>query len=201
MCLDLLAPHVELVAAHGDSESLCLFADAQGQILTLDPQAETMFQSMPAFAARLRTVLPGWIRECSSKPLKPFRVDIQDRGLIYHFRISPAGTGRSPLFRVSWTSSKPEPPLPASVLGAFALQYRLSPRERDVLACAVTGKQMKEMAQQLGLAVDTVKEYLGSLYHKVGVDGRGPLVAKILSQVAFAPLTTLPSPLDNTELL
>lgn len=182
MLLDLLSPHLDLVAAGSSMESATFFADAIGKILWLDARAETEITGDPAFAAKLRRLLPIWLGGLSSDPLKPLRGEMPEKGTNRHFVVSRAGTGKSPLFRVSWTSAEEAPPLSAEILNAFAREYHLAPREKEILTLAVAGRQMKEMAQQLGLAVDTVKEYLGSVYRKVGVDGRGPLVARVLSE-------------------
>jgi DNA-binding CsgD family transcriptional regulator len=180
--LDLLAPHLELIACATSSESATLFVDAKGSLLWADFRAETVLNQDPLFAAQLRQWLPIWLGQLALDPLKPLRVEGRGKSENYVLALSQAGYGRFPLFKVCWTVKK-ETPLPIDALNLFAQQHRLSPREREILALAVAGKQMKEMAQQLGLATDTVKEYLGSVYRKVGVDGRGALVARVLSTV------------------
>lgn len=181
--LDLLAPHLELIACATASETATLFVDAKGAPLWTDFRAETILNEDPLFSAQLRRWLPVWLGQLRLDPLKPLRLESKGRGgETYLFALSQAGHGRFPLFKVCWTVKK-ETPLPTEALNAFAQQHRLSPREREILALAVAGKQMKEMAQQLGLATDTVKEYLGSVYRKVGVDGKGALVARVLSMV------------------
>lgn len=186
--LDLLIPHLELIACATSSESATLFVDAKGSLLWRDDRAETVLNEDPLFAARLHQSIPVWLRQLALDPLKPLRVESKGRHETYSFALSQAGLGRFPLFKICWTLKK-ETPLPLEALNAFSQEHRLSPREREILALSVAGKQMKEMAQQLGLALDTVKEYLGSIYRKVGVDGRGPLVAKVLSGVPIRPST------------
>lgn len=126
-------------------------------------------------------------RRLSLDPLKPLRVRWTERGKTDCFNVARSGVGRFPLFKVFWTSTEENVPLSATALDRFAKRHRLSPREREVLGWAVAGKQVKEIAQALGLAVDTVKEYLGSVYRKVGVDGRGALVAQIFAQAGAMP--------------
>lgn len=181
-CLDLLFPHLELAVARQAQGSLssCLFADGTGHILCLDRQAQQEFHAHPALAARLRTDLAGWIRSLPSVPLQTVQLAIRAGGCPYRIVIVPSGIGRHSFFLVSWTAEVDARPA-GGVVQAVAGRFRLSPRERDVLACMVAGQQVKEMAQQLGLGVNTVKEYLHSLYRKVGVDGRGPLMAHLLS--------------------
>jgi DNA-binding CsgD family transcriptional regulator len=180
LLLDLLAPHLERIAS-ADPEQPALFADFHGKIVSADPQAEAILKGHPFLAARLRESLPAWIGPLSAEISLPLRVELREREEVYRLTLSKAGTRRALLFRIGFTLQKG--PLPTAVVDRFAQQHRLSPREREILALAVAGKQMKEMAQQLGLATDTVKEYLGSVYRKVGVDGKGALVAKVLSMV------------------
>lgn len=48
----------------------------------------------------------------------------------------------------------------------------LTPREAEVLRLLVAGVTAKEMAQVLGISPETVKDHLGSLYGKLGVNDR-----------------------------
>ncbi len=178
--LDLLLPHLQLLAASAEQDLPALFVDGKGAMVSRD--GGTGSPGGTAMETRIQQLLPDWISEARGRPLAVLRRDHREGGTSYALTLSQIGFGRTPLFRVSWTPAATVPPLPAEVLQRFARQHRLSPRERDVLACVVAGQQMKEMAQHLALAVDTVKEYLHSLYRKVGVDGRGPLMARVLAQ-------------------
>lgn len=48
----------------------------------------------------------------------------------------------------------------------------LTEREREILACAASGRGNKEIADQLCLSPDTVKTHLHHIYQKLGVAGR-----------------------------
>ncbi|WP_281173211.1 response regulator transcription factor [Deinococcus pimensis] len=48
----------------------------------------------------------------------------------------------------------------------------LTPRERDVLSLLTRGYSNKEIARELGLSPDTVKDHLGRLFLKVGAQDR-----------------------------
>lgn len=54
----------------------------------------------------------------------------------------------------------------------------LTPRERDVLALLGRGYSNKEIARDLGLSPDTIKDHLGRLYGKLGVEDRLSLLNK-----------------------
>ena len=57
----------------------------------------------------------------------------------------------------------------------------LSPRERDVVRLVTDGFANREVAQQLGLSPHTVKNYLFSVFDKIGVSSRAELIMYVLS--------------------
>jgi len=177
-CFDLLVPHLESALYQDQQETNCFFSDTRGRVVSTDGPSETLLAT-PALASRIRRSLGEWSRSVMADPIKPFRARFQEKGGEYRFTVVPFGLGKSSLFRVNWDKSQRG--LPPELLQRFIHSHSLSPRQQDVLACVLSGKQMKEMAQELNLAMDTVKEYLGSLYRKTGVDGKGPLIARVLS--------------------
>jgi len=48
----------------------------------------------------------------------------------------------------------------------------LTEREREILACAASGRGNKDIADQLCVSADTVKTHLHHIYCKLGVAGR-----------------------------
>jgi DNA-binding NarL/FixJ family response regulator len=48
----------------------------------------------------------------------------------------------------------------------------LTEREREILACAASGRGNKDIADQLCVSADTVKTHLHHVYRKLGVTGR-----------------------------
>jgi DNA-binding NarL/FixJ family response regulator len=57
----------------------------------------------------------------------------------------------------------------------------LSPRENMVLASLAKGLTYKEIADQLGISIDTIRTYLRRIYEKLHVHSRTEAVAKYLS--------------------
>lgn len=55
--------------------------------------------------------------------------------------------------------------------------FRLSKREADVVEELVSGRTDKEIAQQLGISVETVRAYLKSVRAKLGVSTRTAIVS------------------------
>ena len=53
----------------------------------------------------------------------------------------------------------------------------LTPRERQILEALVQGNTTREIAGTYGLGRQTVKNYVTVIYEKLGVRGRGQLLA------------------------
>ncbi len=54
---------------------------------------------------------------------------------------------------------------------------RLTGREHDVLRCLVMGQAYKEVADELGISIDTVRTHIRGLYRKLHVQNVGAAVA------------------------
>ena len=76
-------------------------------------------------------------------------------------------------------------PVPAH---AGAMLEALTPREQEVLALLAQRLTNKEIAHTLGIAVDTVKEYISNLFGKLAVDDRHAAVAKALALGLLPPV-------------
>ncbi len=80
------------------------------------------------------------------------------------------------------------------VLEAFASTPRiqvnkgvqsLTPREREVARLVSDGLSNSEVAQRLGLSIHTVKNYLFSVFDKIGVSNRAELILYLLASNAL----------------
>lgn len=69
-------------------------------------------------------------------------------------------------------------------LNVIMLSLKLTPREREVLALFVTLLNDKKVARHLRTQVQTVKNQLASIEHKLGVGSRNELIALVLSMNA-----------------
>jgi DNA-binding NarL/FixJ family response regulator len=56
----------------------------------------------------------------------------------------------------------------------------LSPREQDVLGCLAKGLTYQQIADQLGISIETVRTYLRRIYEKLHVQSRTEAVAKFM---------------------
>ena len=59
---------------------------------------------------------------------------------------------------------------------------RLAPRELQVARLAAAGRNNAEIAQELGIARETVKQTLGRVYSKLDVSGRAQMAATLVAQ-------------------
>lgn len=79
------------------------------------------------------------------------------------------------------------PPVARLVLALFAPEpvspdYRLSPRERDVLGAMAEGLTQKDIATRLGLKPNTVNTHVQNMYTKLHVRSASAAVAKALRE-------------------
>ena len=65
-----------------------------------------------------------------------------------------------------------------SELAAQLAKLTLTPRLIDVLALLLQGKSNKAIARDLSLSTETIKEYVATILHRLGVSSRaqGPMV-------------------------
>jgi len=65
-------------------------------------------------------------------------------------------------------------------LPATQPEIHLSPREQTVLDCLAKGLTYKQIADQLGISIDTIRTYLRRIYEKLHVQSRTEAVAKYM---------------------
>jgi two-component system nitrate/nitrite response regulator NarP len=61
-----------------------------------------------------------------------------------------------------------------------ALKYKLSMRQTEVLKWIMLGLRAKDIGLKMGLTEGTVKQYLHTVYEKMGVRNRSELAWKVL---------------------
>lgn len=64
-------------------------------------------------------------------------------------------------------------------LDAFCGEHELSVREREVLILLAEGLRYKQIADRLGISLDTVKSHASRVYRKTGASGRTDLLYRI----------------------
>ena len=84
------------------------------------------------------------------------------------------------------SSSRPRAPTSRPII---IEAYGLTPRERDVVRAIARGSSTPEIAAELFLSAHTVRDYIKSVFEKVGVNSRGELVAKLFAEHYADPST------------
>jgi len=75
------------------------------------------------------------------------------------------------------------PPLEtAGSSGASTPRWRFSPRERQIVTLLSSGCSNQEIANRLGLRLQTVKNHLSRIYRKLGVPNRVQLAVLVLQK-------------------
>jgi DNA-binding CsgD family transcriptional regulator len=75
-----------------------------------------------------------------------------------------------------------EPAKNAEVAPIIIEAYGLTPRERDVVRAIARGSSTPEIAAELFLSAHTVRDYIKSVFDKIGVSSRAELVAKLFAE-------------------
>jgi two-component system, NarL family, response regulator LiaR len=58
----------------------------------------------------------------------------------------------------------------------------LTGREVEVLRCLTRGRQYKEIADELGVTIETVRQHIKNIYRKLNVNSRIEAVVKFLKK-------------------
>ena len=64
-------------------------------------------------------------------------------------------------------------------LDAFCREHELSVREREVLVLLADGLRYKQIADRLGISLDTVKSHASRVYRKTGASDRTDLLYRV----------------------
>ncbi len=81
------------------------------------------------------------------------------------------------------------PTIARKVLQTFAYikpapkeDYKLTPREKDILQSLVNGNSYKMIASELDISINTVRQYIRSVYEKLQVHSMNEAVSKAIKQ-------------------
>ncbi len=75
-----------------------------------------------------------------------------------------------------------EPAKAAEIAPIIVEAYNLSAREQQITQLIARGLSTTQIAQQLVLSPHTVRDYVKSVFEKVGVSRRGELVARLFAE-------------------
>ena len=139
-----------------------------------DPAAGDLESAIPVvpLLARARAVAAGLDRG-------PARLRLRDRTgrwLVLHASCLSGGAADGSVAVVV------EPAKSTDIAPIIIEAYGLSPRERDVVRAIARGSSTPDIAAELFLSAHTVRDYIKSVFEKVGVSSRGELVAKLFAE-------------------
>jgi DNA-binding CsgD family transcriptional regulator len=173
--------------AVADSPGTALF-DQRGALFSLDDQAARLFEEIGG---------PGWRRFPAS--MTPVHAVVARAAAVTQRRDrGPAATrlraasGRwlalsashlhGPDGSAGPTAVTVEPARPEHVAPIIMRAYSLTTREQEVTRGVSRGLSSQEIAADLFLSPHTVRDYLKTIYEKVGVASRGELVARLFAE-------------------
>lgn len=157
-----------LTEIHGDHETdhwVAILAERTG------PDIEAAVPIVPLLA-RARAVACG---RDGGRPRLRLR-DRNGRWVVLHASVlgGPAAGGT--------VAVVVEPAKGAEIAPIIIEAYGLTPRERDVVRALARGTSTPDIASELYLSAHTVRDYIKSVFEKVGVSSRGELVAKLFAE-------------------
>jgi len=142
-----------------------------GQFMALQPQTRVVVISAESSVQRVREAIDvgavGFVPKEASAELLIDAISVTSHGGIY---LPATVLDEAP----SWRDAAANSPLPTSGSGPSLQQAYpgLTPRQVDVLVCAVKGQSNKLIARALGISDGTVKQHLNAVYRELGVGTR-----------------------------
>lgn len=145
-----------------------------------DPNAPDLVASVPIvpLLARARAVVAG--RDDGQARLR-----LRDRGgrwVVLHASVLDGPSTKGSVAVVV------EPAKSAEIAPIVIEAYGLTTRERDVVQAIARGASTPEIASQLFLSAHTVRDYIKSVFDKVGVNSRAELIAKLFAEHYIDPM-------------
>lgn len=137
-----------------------------------------------ALAARARAVAEGRERVPARLRLR----DQRGRWLVLHASAMSAPSVDGAASGGSHVAIVIEAAKSAEVAPIIIEAYSLTARERDVLGAIARGESTAEIAAQLFLSPHTVRDYVKTVFEKVGVSSRNELVARLFGEHYSDPL-------------
>jgi DNA-binding CsgD family transcriptional regulator len=154
-----------------------------------------------AFGVRLPLVLVSAVARARAlasdrpQPMARARVRVPSSG---RWLVCHASALREPDGTVGETALVIEPAKASEVAPIIAQAYSLTPREQEITEQIAQGASTGAIAATLFLSPHTVRDYVKTVFDKVGVSSRGELVAKLFAE-HYAPVHLDPSGVEHLE--
>jgi DNA-binding CsgD family transcriptional regulator len=82
-----------------------------------------------------------------------------------------------------------EPAQGSEIAPVILEAYDLGPREQEITRLIARGLSTAQIAELLGLSPHTVRDYVKTVFEKIGASTRGELVARVFAEHYAGPLT------------
>jgi DNA-binding CsgD family transcriptional regulator len=172
-----------------------LTLDAGGRVIEVDPQAERLLQRSGALRTaygRLSPALPQADRALA-EALRAFAAEPEGRARAIHLSDEPWLDMLLVPMRDRAVSGERTPALIAYVHGEdrssadrrdqLVELFGLSPSEARLAIAISRGRSIAEAAEEIGVTIETARNYSKRIYAKTGVRGQADLVRLILASV------------------
>lgn len=152
-----------------------------GQFMALQPQTRVVVISAESSACRVRAAIDagavGFVPKEASAELLIDAISVTSHGGIYlpATVLDAAPNGAD-------TPAATHPPESGSGSSMQQAYPGLTPRQADVLVCAVKGQSNKLIARSLHISEGTVKQHLNAVYRELGVATRTEAIYRLASQ-------------------
>lgn len=156
-----------------------------GQFMEQQPSTRVVVISADASAQRVHAAIEagavGFVPKEASADLLIDAIRITSHGGIYLPTSVLENPAHTPTNKGKPTEESPtaNTSSPASLQVAYP---RLTPRQVDVLVCAVRGQSNKLIARALGISDGTVKQHLNAIYREIGVNSRTEAIYRLAHQ-------------------
>ena len=183
---DLLAPAVSvlrqaLAAPDSSAEQgpIVILLDAQNQVVSTSEGAVPVLEDLriPVDGAVPGTILVAAARARTSRATTRLSTRLRgSSGRWVRLHVTPMD---SPSGLVAVTI---DPATAGDLVSILLASYGLSDRETDVVLALCRGLATKEIAAELGISSHTVRDHLKVIFTKTGINSRGKLVARLVSE-------------------
>jgi DNA-binding CsgD family transcriptional regulator len=190
--------------AHGPG--LLMFAP-DGELIAVNDDARAWLDELPrdsgddAFTVSLPMVVAGTLMR--ARAIAEARDDGSARARLRsrtsgRWLVCHASCMRGPGGEIGNTALVIEPATASEVVPLVTEAYQLSAREQQITELVARGVATADIAHQLCLSRHTVRDYLKTVFGKLGVSSRGELVAKLFAQ-HYLPIHLAPGAQDVVD--
>jgi DNA-binding CsgD family transcriptional regulator len=178
-----LSRHAPPAARGEHGPGLALF-DADCRLLSLDDAASAWFDELAPDAEDLPIVAFSTVirAQAIARRGERGRARLRARGASGRWLVCHASCLRTPAGALGQTVLVIEPANAAEMAPIVVEAYELSERERQTTELIAQGYSTAEIAARLQLSAHTVRDYVKTVFAKVGVRSRGELVAHLWSE-------------------